>query len=387
MSFSKSIYFSPIETKRFGLRVYRGIINDINPLEILSAVIKENIDVAIVRIPAGKENALTRLEETGIPFLVSDSLVYYYLNLERITLKGLRNKDLEFVEYKQEHHNIINNLVSEIFADYKNHYFANPLFSLNLTEAYSEWAQSYVTHKAMGKWGWLVKRGDRFIGFATCDIDKDKCEIVLNGIIPQERRLGVYSDLVNFIQRFSKNIGCSILKTSTQLQNYSVQRIWNREGFVIEGAFHTVHINSLMNASLKEKKVLKLKFTENDVNQYIPSSGAMNTKHLSKASVQNNGFECRPAMANLINSIVSKYYVDDFPGNTTVITGYSNKFIKPIYFDRSYSIEISFPFADTKRGIYKSLVKLVDSSGEICFFSYNDLTKKKKSLFQLPEHP
>ena len=379
MSFSKSIYFSPIETKRFGLRVYRGVLDDISPLKILSVVIKENIDVAIVRIPAGKEGALTRLEETGLPFLVADSLVYYHVDLTRIKPKEPCNKDLEFIEYQHEHNDIVDNLVSKVFADYKNHYFANPLLSLNLIEAYSEWTQGYVTDRARGKWAWLVKRGDRFIGFATCDINKDKCEIVLNGIIPQERRLGVYSDLVNFIQRFSKNIGCSILRTSTQLQNYSVQRIWNREGFVIEGAFHTVHINSLMNASLKEKKVLKLKFTENDVNQYITSSGEMDTIHLRKASLQNNGFECRPAIANLINSIFSKYYVDDFPGNTTVITGYSTKFIKPIYFDRSYNIEISFPFADTKNGIYKSLVKLLDYSGDICLFSYNDLTKKKVS--------
>ena len=82
-------------------------------------------------------------------------------------------------------------------------------------------------------------------------------------------------------------------------------------------------------------------------------------------------------MVNLINSIVSKYYLGEFPGNTTVITRNSNKFIKPIYFDRAYNIEISFPFVDNNSGIYKSLVKLLDSSGEICLFSYNELTKKK----------
>ena len=62
-----SLKYSPIESRRFGLRIYRGVLDDINPEEILSTVLKQNIDVAIISIPAERQDSLSCLQEIGIP--------------------------------------------------------------------------------------------------------------------------------------------------------------------------------------------------------------------------------------------------------------------------------------------------------------------------------
>jgi len=367
---------SLIESKRFDLKVYRGVIDDINPKEILSTVLKENIDVAIIRIPSERQDALVRLEKTGIPYLIADTLVYYHVDLKTYEPGELRNRDLEFIEFYPEHFEIMDKLVSEIFSAYKNHYTSNPLLAVDLIEAYKEWARSYVTNETDGKCGWLVKRGDRFIGFATCTFEGDESEIVLNGVVPSAAGMGVYGDLIKFLQQFFKDNGYSIMKVSTQVYNYAVQKVWSREGFVMKQSFVTVHINSMMNVSRIEKRMIDCTISTGDVRKYGHMFGDTNRLHFDEEYARNKGFEGRIVHELLANSAISKYYGTEFPGDGTVVVGYSYKFLKPIYLDQPYRIEISFPFVNSEMGIYKSLAKILDSNGDICLFSYNDLMKK-----------
>ena len=229
-----SLKYSPIESRRFGLRIYRGVIDDINPKEILSTVIKQNIDVAIIRIPAERQDSLSCLQEIGIPYLIADILVYYFVDLKTHKPRELSNKNLEFIKFYPEHFDILDKLISEIFSGYKNHYTSNPFLSVDLIEVYKEWARSYVTNEANGKCGWLVKRGDRFIGFATCAFEEKESEIILNGVIPSAAGMGVYGDLIKYLQQFFKYNGYSVMKLSTQVQNYAAQESMEQGRFCYE---------------------------------------------------------------------------------------------------------------------------------------------------------
>jgi len=369
-----SLKYSPIESRRFGLRVYRGVLDDINPKEILSTVIKQSIDVAIIRIPAERQDSLSCLQEIGIPYLIADTIVYYYVDLKTHKPRELRNKDLEFIKFYPEHFEILDKLISEIFSGYKNHYTSNPFLSVDLIEVYKEWARSYVTNEANGKCGWLVKRGDRFIGFATCAFEEKESEIILNGVIPSAAGMEVYGDLIKYLQQFFKSNGYSVMKVSTQVHNYAVQKVWSREGFIMKQAFVTVHINSLMNVSQIEKKVFDLTVSSDDVMRYCTMSGDAN-RHFDEKYAYTRGVG-RIAHELLSKVIASKYYYTEFPGDGTMLIGYSCKFLKLVYLDRHYRFEISFPSLNPQKGTYKSLVKILDSSGEVCFFCYNDLVKR-----------
>lgn len=369
-----SLKYSPIESRRFGLRIYRGVLDDINPKEILSTILKQNIDVAIISIPAERQDSLSCLQEIGIPYLIADTLVYYYVDLKTHKPRKPRNSNLEFIKFYPEHFEILDKLISEIFSGYKNHYTSNPFLSADLIEAYKEWARSYVTNDTNGRYGWLVKRASQFIGFATCASEGKESEIVLNGVIPSAAGMGVYGDLIKYLQQFFKSNGYSVMKVSTQVHNYAVQKVWSREGFIMKQAFVTVHINSLMNVSRIEKKVFDLTVSSNDAMRYCTMSGDAN-RHFDEENAYTRGVG-RIAHELLSKVIASKYYYTEFPGDGTLFIGYACKFLKPVCLDREYRLEISFPFVNSEMGIYKSLVKIVDSNGDICLFSYNDLMKK-----------
>ena len=146
-------------------------------------------------------------------------------------------------------------MVTRIFLGYRNHYNVNPLFNIDLTEAYKEWARSFGDESAKPKNGWIVKRDCKPIGFATCSFENDYCEGVLYGVIPEEAGGGIYSDLIRFTQNYYKHLEFKQMKVSTQVNNFAVQKVWSREGFIMTEAFLTVHVNSLMKVSrIKMKK-------------------------------------------------------------------------------------------------------------------------------------
>ena len=369
----EALNYSSIESMRFNLKVYRGIFNEIDPSDFLTTVIKERVDIAIIRIPSERQDSLLRLDKTSLPYLIADTLVYYYVDLKTYEPKKLCNQNLEFVEFTPKHFKIMNKLVSEIFFAYKSHYTSNPLLAADMVEIYKEWTRGYVTDKIKGKQSWLVKRGNLFIGFATCSFERDESEGVLLGVLPSATGGGVYGDLIRFIQRFFKDNNYSTMKISTQVYNYAVQKVWGREGFFMKKSFYTLHVNSLMNASQIKKELFELTFSSDDVRQYSD----MNRLQFEEKYTCGKGIKERTVPELMINSIISKYYSEVFPGNDTVTNGCSYKFLKPIHQDQPYRFEISFPFVNPEKGVYKSLVRISDSDGDVCLFSYNDLKKNE----------
>lgn len=371
----KRIKFSPVESRRFGLKVYRGDIDDINPTKIIALILKENIDVTIFRIPSEKQDSIFLLKKTGLPHIVADTLVYYTVDLNSWESREQRNIELKFVEFHSDHLETMDRMISEIFASYKNHYLSNPLLKVDIAEAYKEWTRAYTTDEYKGKYGWLVKKGDRFIGFAICRVEGDEIDIVLNGVVPSEAGQGVFSDLVRFIQRFFKNKGYSKMKSSTQITNRAVQKVWSREGFFFDKSFITVHINSLMNLSRVDKKKFDMTVTKEDVKKYSHVSDDMNCLYFNGEFTIRKGFKAKIVPAFIVNSIISKFYATEFPGEGTTFLSCAFKSLNPIYLNETYRVEISFPSINAEKGIYMSLAKVLDSTGEIQFFSYNDLKK------------
>ena len=77
----------------------------------------------------------------------------------------------------------------------------------------------------------------------------------------------------------------------------------------------------------------------------------------------------------MVAQVLSNYYLTEFPGKGTELTSNSDIFLRPIEIDQAYRVRISFPIHDDQTGNYKSLVKIIDSNGNICVFSYYDLIK------------
>lgn len=372
---------SGVESRRFGLAVYRGTFaEDFSVKEILAQVFRDQIDVAILRVPSVSVGETTAFAQRGIPTINGGTLVYYGADLENRDPTPVRNFDLKFEPLSGDNVGVLDDLVLRIFAGYTNHYSANPLLAHGLMPGYREWARSFTDFGDVGRFGWMVNRGGQYLGFITCSRSGNGAEIVLNGVVPEAAGAGVYSDLVRFTQRFFKDAGCVTMKVSTQAQNFAVQKVWSREGFVMREAFATVHLNALLSASVVPVRTVPLFVTHDDLANFGRAFGGLNPSHFDEEPARELGFEERIAHGIVATAFLSRFYGTEFPGEGTIFAGYRFSFSRPIYCNREYSVKISFPYYDPESGRWISVARVFNPGGTHCLLAYSDLINRQQRV-------
>ncbi len=367
---------SEVESRRFGLRVYRGSFTELPGKQLLPHFVAERIDVAILRLPADRADQLARIDQAGLPYAAADTLVYYAIDLTRHEIPPPRNPELTFVPCTAAHHPVLDRLVAEIFATYRNHYSANPLLARDLLPGYQEWTRAYAGDEGTGRRAWLVERGGEPIGFATCSFAGAECEGVLYGVRPSAAGGGVYGDIIRFTQRFFKQAGFTQMKVSTQVHNAAVQKVWAREGFHLERALLTVHVNSLLAHTARPPLELPLCVTSEMLTRFGETSGDLNPMHFDDAYAQRFGMRRRIAHGLVANAAISRAYGMEYPGPGTLFADYRYKFLRPLYLERDYRVILTFPVADEQRGVFLSVARVVDPEGDLCLLGYNQLRRR-----------
>jgi hypothetical protein len=235
--------FSPLESARFGLRVFRATVDAIDAAALAAAIEQEGVDVAIVRIPARALASVQPLAALGFAPIVADTLVHYETSLEgrahrepSITLRNATRADAELVE----------RMARAIFAGYTSHYHANPLFSPDLIlDGYAEWAVRHLEADD-GSAAWIVEHDGAAVGFSCDHAGRDGIATgVLNGILFEARRCGFYGAMLQAsLSRFAQ-LDMKRFAIATQVHNLAVQRTWIANGLVLQGAYNTVHVNAI----------------------------------------------------------------------------------------------------------------------------------------------
>jgi predicted acetyltransferase len=237
------VLFSDVDSQRFGINVFRATLNEVDIGNLKDQIEADAIDLIILRLPSATKDKHSTLHLLDCQIIHADTLVYYFCTLNN-QITPLRN-DLSFEIISDENKGILNEIVPIIFKDYTSHYASNPMLDKVKTSAgYIEWAKSYVTTANPNRISWLVKNENQIIGFATCSFNQDKneCEGVLYGVMPEASGKGVYTDIIRFTQSYFKDLGYKTMWVSTQIQNYSVQKAWIKENFQLKKAFDTYHI-------------------------------------------------------------------------------------------------------------------------------------------------
>lgn len=369
------IFKSEKESTRFNMNILRVKMESLDVKELNKHILKENTDLTILRIPCENGAQISKLQILGYPYFQTDTLVYYYVDFGKHVPNELKNKDLLFNIATKNDKEEIANLVDLIFPGYTNHYNSNPYIDKqNIIEGYKEWVLDYIEKE--NKYVFLVNKNGKNIGFATCSVENGEAEGVLYGVLPEAAGGGVYSDIIRYTQKYMKNKGINIMKVSTQVQNYAVQKVWGREGFILLKSFATIHINSLLNYSCLPKRNFEINISEDEIAKYGELSGDINPVHFDDDFAKNLGFSKRIAHGLIANAEMSKYFGMEFPGNGTLFMSYYYKFFRPLYPNQNYKVTISVPFYDELKNLYLCLVKIYDNEDNLCLLSYNDLIKK-----------
>lgn len=364
------IFKSEKESRRFNMNILRATMHSFDVQELNDEILKANADLTVLRLPCEDLAQVSKLELMGFPFFQADTLVYYDCDFEKHTPLGLKNTDLFFIKATIAEKEKLAQMVDVIFPGYTNHYNSNSFIDKkNIVEGYKEWALDFLEQD--NKYVFIVARNGQGIGFITCSVAGEEAEIVLNGVMPEASGGGVYTDIIRYLQSFLINLDIKILKVSTQVHNYAVQKVWNREGFVLSKAFATIHINSFLNYSLLPEIRLELFISHDDIKNFAEGAGSLNSTLSNNLVLNQCVFLQRVTQELIAHSELWHSYGVEFVG----IQVYSYKLLSPLYPDQDYKVLVTVPFIDENKKIYKCLVKIYDKDNKLCFLVSGDFNK------------
>lgn len=249
--------YSKNDSQRFGLNIHRTpFAPEIDANKTIQYILENDVDIAFLRIPSAKLKDLQLLDRSGMPYMVADTLAYYHFDLLNNEVKPVENQDLEFRVATPNDHELLNQLVREIFGNYVNHYRVSYYFeNEHVTEGYQDWVRSYAEEDP-NRICWLVYKGGEIAGFGTFNFEKEeekkKMKGILYGVLPKFRRSGLLRDMTRYALTYAKDRGCEYMRSTIQIENVAVQHCWTSEGFVFHHTVNTVHVNAMLSKSIFE---------------------------------------------------------------------------------------------------------------------------------------
>jgi hypothetical protein len=133
-------------------------------------------------------------------------------------------------------------VVRDAFADYRNHYRANPLFDAHAAlDGYVEWAHTLMARTSDSCAVMSDPQGE-LVGIAITDWSDDVPDIKLAGIRRHAQGQGRYAPLVSYVMALTHERSRSALTISTQSHNVNVMRVWSRLGFLPVETLATLHL-------------------------------------------------------------------------------------------------------------------------------------------------
>lgn len=237
------LLLSDVESARFGIRVGRLVYSvGTRPSvsQVLVALSSEPVDLAILRYDAAHTSLAADLSAKCPLSWQADTLLYFSKDLsggdgdQTPTLMESRILGPGDVD-------LVDHLVRDIFAGYKNHYASNPYIEpSSIIDGYVEWAQTCLHGSQCGTI--LVSAERNVLALATVALDGPCADVELAGVMPAFRGRGVYQRLLDHVEAWSRERGAERLLISTQAGNAPPIRAWMRRSYRYEFALNTVHI-------------------------------------------------------------------------------------------------------------------------------------------------
>lgn len=254
---------APLESARFGLRTYRASPEQITTSALLVELIANDVDLAILRVPPAVAPQVHALATNGFATLHADTLVTHRCDLQQVPAVEVTPEGFSIDIANTGDREAIASLVRCVFADYPNHYTANPLLAhADILDGYCEWALAHLDHPR--RITWVARVGGRVAALACSAFDPATrcCEGVLHGVLPEFALRGIYTALIRHTQQYFRAKGYHQLTIKTQARNLAVQRVWAHEGFVLEQVQATVHVNALLDPAHGKLHELSIRSTD-----------------------------------------------------------------------------------------------------------------------------
>jgi GNAT superfamily N-acetyltransferase len=244
-------FASATETARFGRTVRRVFVRQQavagDGQRLLALLVAAVEDVLIVRYPADRMDLGKYVSATQRAVIPAGSLVYWAAESaglsadlpDGISVSSVAEWSGGAIAAKK----LVLDIVARTFAEYGNHYCANPFFSRESALAgYLEWAAGTIDstpHDVL-----VLCQFGTPVAVATCAAQSSgEFEVLLAGVLPEFQGQGLYRHLMGACAARAKACGHTRLIISTQTANFNVQRAWIGIGLKPYAAIETLHLN------------------------------------------------------------------------------------------------------------------------------------------------
>lgn len=237
------VEISESESREFGMSVGRltvwpsGVLNGAHAMRLVE---DSGCDLVIVRYPSEDTAFAVNFQWSDWISWTADTLMYFEGTVEpadsKISSVALRRAAVHDAGRAAA-------LVREIFDEYRNHYSSNPLLkAVSAAAAYEDWVLLSLDSPERSV---FIAEGQDGVDVGLCMMDEsdpDFDEVLLAGISPAFRRLGLYSSMLRLLRHRSARNGKRCLAISTQTSNMVALRAWCKLGFVPTVSVNTMHV-------------------------------------------------------------------------------------------------------------------------------------------------
>lgn len=238
------VKINDLETRRFGVLCagFDGRAPQLPDLEAINRQAQQQaIAMISVRVDVCALNRVHALEADG--YRLMDTLVYYTGPLKHDRPTPPLPAGVSFRAATPQDSAAVGKLASKAFENYIGHYHADPKLDNTAADAaYVEWAETSVGQASAQDMAFLALKEGSITAFLTTKKRAgNRREIILNGVDPAHQGQGLYAGLLDASSRMIDGDAQTRLTISTQINNYSVQRVWSRMGLVHSQSFYTFH--------------------------------------------------------------------------------------------------------------------------------------------------
>jgi len=236
-----TIFVSTWDSSHFGVKIakaYPSLINHV--LEIDEFARKHEVALAITRCNASSIPLVHALMKKS--HLLMDTLVRYNYDF---TKKGAIKTKID-----QNIRPAIPSDVSKVkeltrlsFETYNGHFHSDPRLPNELcTAIYANWAVNSVLDDSLADGVYVYDEGKGPEGFITVKkLNEHTSDGVLACVSPESQGKGIYRKLIEYAMHWSVEQDIKVMELGPLLDNYAVQRVWQRLGFEIYSATYTFH--------------------------------------------------------------------------------------------------------------------------------------------------
>jgi ribosomal protein S18 acetylase RimI-like enzyme len=235
------ISLSALDEQRFGVRVARasGVTVEMLP-GIERFCCEHGVELVIARSDANELAAVQEMEQHE--FRLMDTLVYYRRSLSEIPETTLE-PGIVIRPVRKNEPDEVRAIAAAVFKGYGGHYHADPrLDPTQCDEVYPSWAYRSCVSPDVAGAVLVAESASGLVGFVAVRTNsEEEGEVTLYGVIPSVQGRGVgRALLVTAMHRLRENRLSHVI-ISTQVTNFTSQRVWVRLGFTPYRAFYTFH--------------------------------------------------------------------------------------------------------------------------------------------------